>query len=82
MQLFNQLERISYIHKLIKKRITGNPKNLAAQLRISERQLYNIIEELKLYGFPIEYDKKEMTYFYTEEFEFSVKIKINNRLIF
>lgn len=50
---------------LIRQKRTGTPKELAEKLDISERWLYNIMEELKTeLDCPIRYDRKRRSYIY------------------
>lgn len=42
-------ERYLFVNELIKKERTGNPSTLAAKLDVSERTIYRIIDDLKLY---------------------------------
>lgn len=78
MKLRKQIERLKLVHKLIEAENTGSASDFANILGISRRQLYNIIEELKLMNAPIEYDLKRKTFLYTKEcqieFAFCVKI--------
>lgn len=74
MKEFEQIERLQIIHQLIEQQKTGSPDEFAKILHISKRQLYNILGELKLRGAPIEYDSKERTYLYTNDYEISFKM--------
>lgn len=54
--------------ELIKQQNTGNPKKIAEILGVSERQVYTYLEILKIeFRVPIKYNKKEKTYFFTED---------------
>ena len=64
MTLFQQIDRMKYIHHLIYNRATGNPARFAGRLQLSKRQLFNILEEMRIMGLDIRYDKKSETYFY------------------
>ncbi len=60
--------------ELIKQRNTGNPKKIAEILGVSERQVYTYLEILKIeFRVPIKYNKKEKTYFFTEEGELKLQ---------
>ncbi|WP_198659581.1 hypothetical protein, partial [Nubsella zeaxanthinifaciens] len=48
MKLFEYIERINLLHKLINERRTGTPARLAKRLNISTSRLYVILDELKL----------------------------------
>ena len=72
MMLFKQIRLLESMHKFINSASTGTPKVFAHQLGISERHLHAIIEELKDMGAPIEYSRKDETYYYSEEFEINI----------
>ncbi|GHT04463.1 hypothetical protein FACS189440_19320 [Bacteroidia bacterium] len=72
MILFKQIELLQRAHKLIDRSHTGIPEIFAGQLGVSERRLYEIINEMKGLGAPIDYSRKAGTYYYTEDFEASI----------
>jgi len=76
MKTLKQLERLRRIHELIKQANTGNPKELAIQINISERQVYNCIEYLKEVEAPIVYNRKTNTYYYTADFDLLVNVSV------
>lgn len=77
----NYLDRIKKINKLIKLQKTGTPAEFARRLNIGKRQLYNILDDLKIMGAPIKYCRKRETFFYQYEFDlqiyYSIKILKN-----
>ena len=73
MKLFEYIDRINLLHKLIKEKRTGNPETLAKRLKISSSRLYVILEELKLKGAPIGYSREMQSYFYCTEFDIEIK---------
>ncbi len=72
MKTLNQLDRLRRIHELIKYANTGTPKELASKLHISESQLYNILDDLKLKGFPIVYNRSLKSYEYNDYCELEI----------
>jgi hypothetical protein len=78
MNATKYLERIERIDALIRRQNTGTPKNLADKLEISERQVYNCIEELRNLGLPIEYCRNRQTYYYGEALKLHIGISIEN----
>jgi len=72
MILFKQIELLQRIHHLIETSQTGSPEEFAHKIRISERHLREIIDEMKDYGAPINYSRRSETYYYTEPFEIDV----------
>ena len=85
MKTKKQLERLRKIHQFIKSAHTGTPNEFANKLEISESQLYNILDDLKLKGFPIQYSRSQKTYLYNEycdlEIQYSVHLLTNNEKI-
>jgi len=72
MILFKQIELLQRIHKFIEQSCTGVPSEFARRIRISERHLREIIEEMKDLGAPIDYSRRSETYYYKEPFEIDV----------
>ena len=72
MKTLKQLERLKKMHQLIKVASTGTPKEFAKKLNLSQSQLYNILEDLKIKGFPIIYSRNLKTYMYTDYCELEV----------
>lgn len=65
------MERLRYLDSLIRKKATGNPKSLAKKLNLSRSQTMAFLHELKGHGFPIEYSRRLMSYYYSEEIHLS-----------
>lgn len=76
MSLSDYIERINKIHYLLVSANTGTPAQLAKKLNISERRLYEIIEDLKNDKVPILYSRKMKTYYYGRPFEISARLII------
>ena len=78
MKTLKQINRLKKMHQLVKVTNTGTPKEFAKKLNISESQLYNILEDLKEKGFPIQYSRSLKSYVYNDYCElevlFSVKL--------
>ncbi|MCL1934419.1 MAG: helix-turn-helix domain-containing protein [Candidatus Azobacteroides sp.] len=72
MILFKQIELLQRIHRLINASCTGTPEEFARRMRISERHLREIIVEMKDLGAPIEYSRRNETYYYKEPFEIDI----------
>ena len=72
MKLLEQIDRLMLIVKLIKQRRTGTCEQLAKRVNLSRRRLYEILEELKSRGAPIEYSKQLQTYYYSIPYEISI----------
>ena len=77
MALLSQLDRYTRLHLLIRRAATGSAPELATKLGISERQVYNYLQELRDMGLPIAYDNFRATHHYTRSvrFEFIIEIQ-------
>lgn len=84
MKTLKNLERLQQIHELIEAENTGTPGEIANKMEISERLVYNLIEQLKDFEAEICYSRKSKTYYYCEDFQlkvtFSVTVMAKNQL--
>lgn len=76
MKVFQYLERIEKIHKLVNHERTGTPDEFARHLGISRTRLYEIMDDLKLEGAPISYSRVCRTFYYEEPFKISVSMEL------
>ena len=79
MTFLEKLDLIKRIDSLIKKKPTGQPKDLAEKIGVAESTLYNILCIMKGLGADIEYSKNQNSYYYINDgyFEISfIKSKI------
>ena len=76
MKSLKHLERLQQLHQRIEQENTGTPKELAKFMRISERSLYNLIEELKDINAPVCYNRNLKTYYYEGDFKLEISISI------
>ncbi len=76
MNNLKQLERLKTIHRLIKVENTGTPTELAKKLRVSVRQVFLLIEQLKEMDAPILFNRRTKTYYYSLDYELSINISI------
>lgn len=72
MKIFEYLDRISLIHKLVLNRRTGTPGEFAGRLGLSRTSLYEMIDELRSRGAPIQYSRSSRTFYYSEPYDVSV----------
>lgn len=72
LKIFEYIDRISLMHKLIKEQKTGTPCDFANRLGIKRSRLYEIIDELKSRGVPIQYSKSENTFYY--EYPYDIRL--------
>ncbi|MBK9491342.1 MAG: HTH domain-containing protein [Haliscomenobacter sp.] len=68
MMAIKQLDRLKRLDTLIHQGKTGAPDELARRLDLSRSQLYNILDELKDLGAPIEYDRSARSFYYRDTF--------------
>jgi hypothetical protein len=78
MKVFEYLDRISRMHKMLNGQHTGTPSEFASHLGVSRTTLYEMIDELKSRGAPISYSKSSCTFFYTEPFEINVSCSMRS----
>jgi predicted DNA-binding transcriptional regulator YafY len=72
MKVFEYLDRISLVHKLVSERSTGTPAEFARRLGIGRTCLYELIDELRSRGAPIVYSKSAKTFYYSEPFDIKI----------
>ena len=72
MILFKQIELLRRMHRLIAASCTGTPGEFSKRMKVSDRHLRSIIEEMKDMGAPINYSRRNATYYYTTPFEIDV----------
>jgi hypothetical protein len=77
MKTIKNLERLQFIHSLIEVERTGTPLELARRMRISERLVYHLIEQLKDFKAAICYDRGRKTYYYNDDFQLQVSISVS-----
>ena len=77
MKTLKNLERLQRLHDLIDAENTGSPAELADKMNISERLVYNLIDQLKDFEASICYDRKSKTYYYCDDFQLRVSISVS-----
>lgn len=73
MKIFDYVNRMNLLNKLLKDRSTGTPKQLAKRLGLSVSRLYVIMDDLKTKGVPISYCRQTQSYYYSKPFEIKLK---------
>ena len=74
MKLFEYIDRINLLDKLIKEKRTGSLDELAVRMNLSKSRMCRVIEDLKLKGVPIEYSRQLYSYYYTSSYQMQVKL--------
>lgn len=77
MKTIKNLERLQQIHLLIESETTGSPRELANRMHVSERLVYNLMEQLKDFSADICYDRSRKTYYYCDDFKLHVSISVS-----
>ena len=77
MKNLKTLERLQRLHTLIVSENTGTPKELADRMKISQRSIHLLIDQLKDYRAIISYSRSRKTYYYCEDFDLKVSISVN-----
>lgn len=77
MKTLKNLERLQHLHNLIDNENTGSPAQIAKKMDISERLVYNLIDQLKDFEASICYDRKSRTYYYCDDFQLQVNISVS-----
>ena len=67
MSIRKSIELIQRVDQLMRTKAARTIQSLSEKLGISERQAYRVVGEMKDLGLPIDYDKKEKTYYYKSE---------------
>jgi biotin operon repressor len=76
MKLFEYLDRINMMHRMVLRQRTGTPEEFARQLGVGRTCLYELIDELRSRGAPIAYSKSTKTFFYRQPFEISINCSL------
>lgn len=76
MKVFEYLDRISMMHKLVSRQVTGTPEEFASQLGVSRTSLYELIDELRSRGVPIVYSKSAKTFFYRQPYDIAISCSL------
>jgi predicted DNA-binding transcriptional regulator YafY len=72
-KILKRISQLSRLDDFIRRKATGTPIELAEKLNLSERTIFNLLDELRALGASIEYDKFRESYFYSEDFVFPYK---------
>ena len=71
------LERLQRLHTLIAQECTGSPLELSRKLHISERSVYNLLDQLKDFNAEITYDRSRKTYYYQNDFKLQIQLSFS-----
>lgn len=76
MKVFEYLDRINLMNKLVLRQKTGSPEEFARQLGVSRTSLYELIDELRSRGAPIAYSKSARTFFYRQPYDIAISCSL------
>lgn len=71
MNLFERIRQIERVDHLIRRKSTGSPKEFASRLDLSERSVYNLLDQMKALGAPIYYCSSQRSYCYRDNVNFT-----------
>jgi len=71
MSLIEKLNQIERLDNLIRRKATGTPRELAERLDLSERQVYNVIRNMKELGAPVYFSTLHQSYCYEHNVTFT-----------
>ncbi|REA60324.1 hypothetical protein DSL64_14505 [Dyadobacter luteus] len=72
MDLAKYFDRLQRLHRLISKKATGSPSELANKLNLSERAIFEYIRMMRELGGPIAFCPVRRSYYYEREVEFNI----------
>ncbi|TDE12522.1 HTH domain-containing protein [Dyadobacter psychrotolerans] len=72
MNLTKYFERFRRLHRLISKKATGSPIELASKLDLSERAVFEYIRIMREIGAPISFCPIRRSYYYEREVRFDI----------
>lgn len=67
MNFQDHLQQLDRLDRLIVRKGTGTPQDLAQKFNISLRSVYRLIDDLRAFGFTICYDSVNGSYYYADE---------------
>jgi hypothetical protein len=70
MKVIDQLNQLDRLDALIRRKATGNSRDLASRFHVSERTIYNLLETLKAFGAEIGYCRTRCSYYYVNQIKF------------
>ena len=76
MTALRYISRLERIDQMIRQEKTGNAPEFAKKINLSERQLYNLLDELKDLGLPVVYSRFRQTFYYEYSCRLVVDIKV------
>ena len=76
MKSLKQIQQLRKLHHMIKQEATGNPKMVAKKMHVSERQVFNLIDQLRTMDAQVCFNRRANTYYYANDFELLVNISV------
>lgn len=76
MKNIKKLERLQQLHQRILAENTGTPEEMAKKMNISKRNFYGLVEDLRIMGAEICYNRTTKTYYYCNDFKIEITISL------
>lgn len=67
MKFVQYVEKLETIKYLAEHKRAGTPRELALKLNVSERTVLRMVQQLRDYGYPIEFNRFRSSYIVKEE---------------
>lgn len=77
MTFQEHLQALERLDRLISRKGTGKPHELAQRLDVSDRHIYRFIDELRAFGLTIYYDAERCSYCYEGSNSFKLTLGLN-----
>lgn len=74
---YKYLDRLQYMDQLIRQQRTGNATEFGRKLGLSRRQVYNLLEELRLLGIELEYNRSLKSFIYLKSYKINIELNIS-----
>lgn len=80
-KLFEQLRQLERLDQLIRLKATGSPKDLAQRMDVSERTIYNLMDNLRTFGAEVGYCRNRESYYYENDIKFRFDVVLHEEKV-
>ena len=74
--IFKYINRLEQVDQLIRQQRTGNAQEFAKKVRLSRRQIYNCLDQLKRLGLEIGYNRDNKTFYYKRNYKVKFSFEV------
>jgi len=67
MDYISYQQKLEQVKQLIRQKATGNYKSFSQKLGVCYKTMYSMLENLKIQGYSIKYDKQRCTYYFDDK---------------